>query len=37
MAFTVDFYEQGRKNVRKTIILVMVFLVMMAAFGLISI
>jgi len=35
MAFTVDFYEQGRKNVRKTIILVMVFLVMMAAFGLI--
>ena len=35
MAFTVDFYEQGRKNVRKTIVLVVVFLVMMAAFGLI--
>jgi heat shock protein HtpX len=35
MAVTVDFYEQGRKNVRKTIGLVMVFLVMMFAFGLI--
>lgn len=35
MAFTVDFYEEGKKNVRKTILLVMVFLVMMLAFGLI--
>ncbi|KUK86959.1 MAG: Protease HtpX-like protein [Mesotoga infera] len=35
MSFTVDFYEESRKNVRKTIILVMVFLVMMIAFGLI--
>ncbi|MBN2252607.1 MAG: M48 family metalloprotease, partial [Kosmotogaceae bacterium] len=35
MSFTVDFYEESRKNVRKTVILVMVFLVMMIAFGLI--
>ena len=35
MSFTVDFYEEGRKNVRKTIILVMVFLAMMVVFGLI--
>ncbi len=35
MSFTVDFYEESKKNVRKTIILVMVFLAMMIAFGLI--
>ncbi|PIJ60873.1 M48 family metalloprotease [Mesotoga sp. H07.pep.5.3] len=35
MSFTVDFYEESRKNVRKTIVLVMVFLAMMIAFGLI--
>jgi len=35
MAFSVDFYAEERKNVRKTALLVTLFYIMMAAFGLI--
>ncbi|AKI97694.1 peptidase M48 [Kosmotoga pacifica] len=35
MVFSVDFYAEERKNVRKTVLLVTLFYLMMAAFGLI--